>query len=263
MTAFNSATAHTAGTLAVIHIIKNKTFMKMKNIFFLAIFLPIMSFGQIDVSLKAITVIGVSFIEVDPDIVVLGMTANETENIRRESDLVITENQIKSFMKSIGQSENNFVIDRYVVNSNVLSSGNRIRLNKSYSIIIDEVSLLDTIITKCYELGMENAYIKYVDHSNMDSLQMELLKRSLQNAQQKALLMVEEFNLSLGPVLSINETYRIVNNQPYSFNFDDYELSEVVITGYGSNRSSSRTSSTLSLNKIQLSKSIIVKFGID
>ena len=59
----------------------------MKKYLLLLALLPLISFGQVT-NEKTITVIGISEMDIEPDIITLSMTVKETENIKKESDIV-------------------------------------------------------------------------------------------------------------------------------------------------------------------------------
>lgn len=57
------------------------------------------------------------------------------------------------------------------------------------------------------------------------------------------------------------ETFRMINNQTGSNHFNDYQLEEMVVVGYGM-QNKSRTGSSLSFQKIKLTKTVVVKYEI-
>jgi hypothetical protein len=235
----------------------------MKKYLLLLAILPLFCFGQVQNTDKLITVIGVSELEIEPDLISISMTARESENVKKESDLVIMEKKITNFLSTIGIKKENFILDKYSANTQPsLASGTKYKLNKTYKLIIPKASLLDTIVTKCFEFGMENLYVIKIDHSKIDSLRNDLLTRSLESAKEKAEIVTKTMGITLGKVSSINEAYQIVGNQANNYNNSFYNLEDIYVTGYGTTRSS-RTGSTLALEKLHLSKTVIVKYEIN
>lgn len=234
----------------------------MRKIVLLLALIPIISFGQIINNEKVITVIGIADKEIEPDWIQLGMTAKETENTKKESDMVKMENSILDFILSLGLDSNSFSIDRYSANTKYsYSPTSKFKLNKSYRLKIENTSLLDTIIAKCFESGMDNIYVNQIGHSKIDSIQNTVLHDALISAKTKANLIAKTMDINLGKVISVNESFRLINNQPGSYQFNDYQLEDVVIVGYGA-QSKARVGSSLSFQKIQLTKTVIVKYEI-
>lgn len=235
----------------------------MKKYLILIALIPLMIFGQTSNQDKLITVVGFADLEIEPDIIVLGMSAKETENSKKESSTVIMENNISQFLKSIGINPSNFTLDRFNANTQYsFTSATKFKLNKFYKITVDKVNLLDTIIVKCLEYGMDNIYVQRIDHSKIDSLQNVLLVSALKSAKNKAQIIADNINVKLGNASSVNESFKIVGNKNDYYNYlnNDFRLEDVVI-GYGY-KSKSRIGSTISIEKLNLSKTIIVKFEI-
>lgn len=236
----------------------------MRKYLILAALIPLISFGQVSNTDKLITVVGFSDMEIDPDIIVLGMSAKETENSKKESSTLKMENNIKQFLNSVGISPDHFSLDRYNANTQFnFSASTKFKLNKSYKIKINKVNLLDTVIVKCMEYGMDNIYVQRIDHSKVDSLQNVLLVNALTSAKDKAKIIANNMNVTLGKVSSVNETFRIVGNRNdyYNYTNNDYNLEDVAVVGYGGHQKS-RVGSTISIQKLYLSKTIIAKFEI-
>ncbi len=232
----------------------------MKKYLFLLALLPLISLGQTGND-KTITVIGISEMEIEPDIVTLTMSVKETESTKKESDIVNLENKIATFLTSLGIDRENFTVNRYSAREQV---GSKFRQDKSYSLTIPKPSLLDTIVTKCIEVGMDNLYVSKIDHLQIESLRNDLLSKALKAAKIKAEIIAKEMEISLGKALMVNESYRLVGENEDNYNNAFYALEEVVVTGFGSGRSGpARSSSSISLEKLHLSKTVIVKYGIN
>jgi uncharacterized protein YggE len=233
----------------------------MKNYLLLLVLFPLLTFGQVPNSEKSITVIGVSEMEIEPDLITISMSLQETENIKKESDIVTAENKFINFLTSIGVNKEKFVINRFSAREQL---GTKFKLSKVYKLTIQKTSLLDTIVSKCFELGMENVFVSNIDHSEIDMLRSELLNQALNSAKAKAEIISKNMNISLGKVLLVNETYRIVGERINNYDNNVFMLEDVVAVGYGSTKyNSTRTSSTINLQKLHLSKTVIVKFEIN
>ena len=232
-----------------------------KYLILTTLMMPLMLLGQATYNIESvITVVGVAELEVEPNIIVLGMSARETENSKKESSAVTMENNITQFLKSIGIKHDSFTVDKY--NTSTKYGSSKFRSNKSYQITIDKVSLLDTVVVKCMEYGMDNVYVQRVEHSEADSLQNILLVKAVESAKNKAKVIAENMNVTLGKVSGVNERFETVKARGdyYNHTSNDYKLEEVVVVAYGT--SNSRIGSTISAKKLAFSKTIIAKFEI-
>jgi uncharacterized protein YggE len=237
----------------------------MKKLLILATLIPIISFGQLSNNEKFITVIGIAEMEIEPNLITLSMTSNETESTKKESPSYLRESQIIKFITLLGIKRENFSVKRlYASEQFSLSSSTKFKQTKNYELTIPKASLLDTIVTKCFELGMDNISVYKLDHSKIDSLRNSLLPLALISAKSKAELIARNIGASLGKVINVNESYQLVNNRQDYYNDQAFLLNEVVWTGSTSGaRYNSRISNSISFEKIHLSKTIIVKFEIN
>jgi hypothetical protein len=189
------------------------------------------------------------------------MTVKETENTKKESDIVNLENKIVKFLASVGIDKGNFTVNRYSARE---QTGSKFKQDKSYSLIIPNPTLLDTIVAKCIEVGMDNLFVSKIDHSQIESLRNELLLKALNSAKTKAEIIAKEMGISLGKVSTVNESFKLVGERQDNYNNAFYSLEDVYVTGYGVSRSSSgRSSSTINIEKLHLSKTVIVKYEIN
>jgi len=163
-------------------------------------------------------------------------------------------------LTSLGIEKDNFTIDRFVARE---QSGTKFKQDKTYKLVITKASLLDTIVTKCFELGMENVYVSKIDHTQIESLRNELLSKALSSAKNKAEIIAKNMSITLGGVTMANESYKIAGDRINSYDNAFYSLEEVTLTGYTSGVSRSvRSGSTINLEKLHLSKTVIVKYEI-
>jgi uncharacterized protein len=234
----------------------------MREFILIITLIPLFAFGQINDGKNIITVIGTANTEIEPNWILLSMTAKETESTKKESEIVKMENSFLGFINSLGLDSNDFFIDRYSANSKIsYSSTSKLKMNKSYGLKIENIKLLDTIIIKCFDLGLDNIAINQIGHSNIDSIQNSVLKTALKSARIKADLIAKEMEINLGKVVSVDETFKMINNQSGSIDFNDYQLDNILSIGYGV-QAKSRIGSSLNFQKIQVSKTVIVKYEI-
>jgi uncharacterized protein YggE len=227
----------------------------MKNLILLLLFIPILISGQSATAENQIIVTGTSEMEIEPDWVELSMTDRETENTRKESDVVFMEKTILIYLTSIGIDTSCFSIIRYSANTKYnSSSGSKFQMNKSYLLRVNNLKYLDKIIEKCLDAGMDNVQIKGAGHSQIDSYRNQLLQDALKNAQDKAVIIAKAMGVNLGKVIFVEENYyppQIVNlGSEFYANAISYETRQ------------SRYSSSLGYQKIDLNKTVLVKFAI-
>ena len=222
--------------------------------------IPLISLGQLT-NEKTITVIGISEMDIEPDLITLSMTVRETENTKKESDIVNLENKIVKFLASIGIDKSNFTVNRYVAREQM---GSKFKQDKSYNLIIPKPQMLDTIVARCIEVGMDNLYISKIDHSQIEGLRNDLLAKALNAAKIKAEIIAKEMGISIGKLSMVNESYKIIGDRQDNYNNAFYTLDEVVVTGFGARGvTPARSSSTINLEKLHLSKTVIVKYEIN
>jgi uncharacterized protein YggE len=167
--------------------------------------------------------------------------------------MVNMENQIIQFLDKIGIDRKNFTIERLYF-AEPAGWSNKVRLEKNYQLIVDRPALLDTIIVQCMKLGMDNITIRQTRHSRIDSLQNVLLANAAANAKIKAALIAAGLNVKPGRVVEAYE-----NRQLYARTAENYAGDAIM---YGV-MAKERISSSLQVEKIHLTKSVIVKFAIE
>ena len=236
----------------------------MRKYILLLSLLPLFCFGQTSGSDKSFTVVGIAEMEIEPDLITISMTAKETENTKKESDMVSAENKLLNFITSLGIPKDNFSIDRFYAREQYTITGTtKFKQNKTYKLVIPKALLLDTIVAKCFEVGMGNVFISKIDNSKIDSFRDELLAKALISAKNKAEIIAKSTGTTLGNVILVNESYKIVGDRADSYDNGLYYLEEVNVTGYGvRGYNATRTSSTINLEKLHLSKTVIVKYEI-
>ena len=89
----------------------------MKKLLFILLLIPLITFGQNTNNDNIITVVGVADKEIEPDWVQLNMSAKDTEDTNKQSDVVKMENSILSFITSFEIDPKSFSIDRYSANT--------------------------------------------------------------------------------------------------------------------------------------------------
>jgi uncharacterized protein YggE len=189
----------------------------MKKLIALA-FVAFFSFGalaqQVDLR-KKITVSGVAESEVTPDIIYVSISLKEyfkDNNNKNRIDITTLENQLVRAVQQAGLPKENLTINSLSAyatrdkkkNPEFLSS-------KQYRLKVNDLNKYNDIIGTIDPKGIAYTNIESYDYSKIDRLKLELKVKALQQAKQKATLMVESIGDKLGSALDIQE----INNEIY------------------------------------------------
>ncbi|GEM_PF-5688959 len=230
----------------------------MKKLIFLLLLAPIALTAQNTDILPYIEVTGNAEDDVEPNKVVLSLSVSENENIKKESNTVAMENKISAFLKSIGTDPANFVVDKYNTNERyTIISGKNVTIKKYYKLTILNLSLLDTIITKCSEVGMDKISIFKIENTSIDSINNILLASAAKNARQKADAIASALGVSISNIQIVNANHFV---EPNIVNANNFKMEKMLFSS--EDAATGRTSSSLGLNKIHLNASVFIRFGI-
>jgi|GEM_PF-2880085 len=235
----------------------------MKKIMLICLLLPVMVLAQDKDAGRYISMTGTAELEVVPDRVVLRMSVNETERIRRESDVAVMEKNILVFLHNLGIGKESFTIEGIMAgNGYLFTQGSRYNLFKSYLLRLEKPELLDTIVRSCFDFGIESIRIEAMEHTKIDSLKNEVLVMALSAAHSKAMLAASTLGVSLGKVVTISEDDWVqspLGGEP-NMTFFSYRQSKIRA---GGDSWYSQGESTPGLNKITLSKSVLVRWEME
>lgn len=230
----------------------------MKKLIFLLLLAPIALTAQNTDILPYIEVTGNAEDDVEPNKVVLSLSVSENENIKKESNTVVMENKISAFLKSIGTDPANFVVDKYNTNERyTIISGKNVTIKKYYKLTILNLSLLDTIITKCSEVGMDKISIFKIENTSIDSINNILLASAAKNARQKADAIASALGVSISNIQIVNANHFV---EPNIVNANNFKMEKMLFSS--EDAATGRTSSSLGLNMIHLNASVFIRFGI-
>jgi uncharacterized protein YggE len=234
----------------------------MKKIIFVLLLMPVMVLAQEKNDGNYISMTGTAELEVVPDRIVLRMSMGETERTGKESDFTKMEQNVLAFLKQIGIKKESFTIEGMWAGSGFMfSRSSRYMLNKSYLLELEKPELLDTIMRRCFGFGIESIMILAREHTKIDSLKNEVLVMALAAARSKALLAASTLGVTLGKVIMVSEDYASdLNpggnpNQVFNPMFFSIHSEESKFRDEGN--------STPGLNKISLSKTVVVRWEIE
>ncbi len=179
----------------------------MKNLLIVLMINPLLLFSQ-SVS-NYIEVIGVAEKQIEPDRIELTITFNEKENVKKQSDFIKIENQLKNLMSTHSIPESNLIINQLFASSQYYSysekQSSKIRFSKVYKLIFDSSTSPDTLIFDLFEIGADNVNLSKLESDQLDNTRQMALKEALETARQKALLISNQMDVDLGTVIQIRE----------------------------------------------------------
>jgi uncharacterized protein YggE len=230
----------------------------MKKLIVLA-FVAFFSFSalaqQVDLR-KKITVSGLAESEITPDIIYVSISLKEyfkDNNSKNRIDITTLENQLVRAVQQAGLPKENLTINSLSAyatrdkkkNPEFLSS-------KQYRLKVNDLNRYNDIIGAIDPKGIAYTNIESYDYSKIDRLKMELKVKALQQAKQKATLMVESIGDKLGSALDIQE----INNEVYP---QAYRANTMMMKASSADAESS---AEIDFKQIKLSYTINVVFEI-
>jgi uncharacterized protein YggE len=230
----------------------------MKKLIVLA-FVAFFSFSalaqQVDLR-KKITVSGLAESEITPDIIYVSISLKEyfkDNNSKNRIDITTLENQLVRAVQQAGLPKENLTINSLSAyatrdkkkNPEFLSS-------KQYRLKVNDLNRYNDIIGAIDPKGIAYTNIESYDYSKIDRLKMELKVKALQQAKQKATLMVESIGDKLGSALDIQE----INNEVYP---QAYRANTMMMK---SSSADAESSAEIDFKQIKLSYTINVVFEI-
>lgn len=230
----------------------------MKKLIVLA-FVAFFSFSalaqQVDLR-KKITVSGLAESEITPDIIYVSISLKEyfkDNNSKNRIDITTLENQLVRAVQQAGLPKENLTINSLSAYSTRDKKKNPEFLSsKQYRLKVNDLNRYNDIIGAIDPKGIAYTNIESYDYSKIDRLKMELKVKALQQAKQKATLMVESIGDKLGSALDIQE----INNEVYP---QAYRANTMMMKASSADAESS---AEIDFKQIKLSYTINVVFEI-
>jgi len=177
-----------------------------------------------------IEVVGYAEKEVAPDIFYLNFTLSE--NNSKKSDIAVLERKIVEMLTSLGID-----IQKDLSVSDLSGSGwnwwrrtKNVYQNKSYSLRVTGIDLLNKACDKLDEIGYNDYYLGQVEYSKSDELTKEVQQQAVKQARTKAENLLAGEGKKVGELIWLKE--QTANNSYDRFmNYDDkaYESEAPVI----------------------------------
>jgi uncharacterized protein YggE len=190
----------------------------MKNLFTFLLLIPCLSLAQSD-SIRHIVVYGESNIEIEPDRIELTIIFTETENLRKENELQLKENELKSLIKTHNIGLDKLSVDYLAATSQInyyKTSSNKFMVSKTFKLQLDKIELVDTLIRELFEIGANSVTVSNLDSDKLEDVKLDAIKNALERANKKAEAMVANMGLGLGQIVQMTELIPSVDNNVYN-----------------------------------------------
>lgn len=146
---------------------------------------------------KYIEVTGTSEREITPDRIDLLMTIRESENVKKENELLQKEKQVLAAAARMGIAPADIAVDQIAAHRNgyYKTNSNRYQFSKAYRITLKHIARLDSLLMRLLDAGTDQVRITKLSHREMEKYKTEAVAEA--TARRRA----EEFACPLGLVL--------------------------------------------------------------
>lgn len=124
--------------------------------------------------------------------------------------------------------------------------------SKEYSLKVKDAKILSRVFVALEAIGISNTSIEKVAHSDFDAIVLEAKSKAVENAKQKAWILVKPLNQSIGNAIHITD---------YENNYMPYRADAMVLKVRGLNTASEEAApANIDFEKIKISASVNVTF---
>jgi len=238
--------------------IQNKN---MKQLILVLSLIPIITFGQLNNSLRFISVRGESEINIAPDRIELAITYSETENIKKDNELKQKESELKKLLQSFSIELKKLTIDNFDANryGYYKSSSKKVRMSKVFKLQVENIEKVDSLIIKLFETGANNVAVTNLQSDKLEETKLEATTIALDKATKKAEIMASHMNSAIGQILEISE----FRPQVQAVNYNDaFYMREKTVSAYGVNRIYDSDSDEIGIRMIRVRYVVDVKYEL-
>ena len=203
-----------------------------------------------------IEVKGKAELEIIPDMIYLKIVLSDKDNKDKQTLPEIEKKMIEK-LSEIGIDINRdlSLID-FASNLKSYWLKSNVTLTKQYQLVVHDAKTLQNIFFEFQKLGISNVSIERLDHSKIEQYRKDVKVSAIKAAKEKAELLAEALNQSIGKVLYIQEVDNTLQTYRASTN------SNVIIRGISSNSMVNSTSTEIEFEKIKVESTILVKFEL-
>lgn len=118
--------------------------------------------------------------------------------------------------------------------------------SKDYILKVADANLAGKVFSSLEELGITNASIDQVDHSDLEKIKNRMRSKSVENGLERALALTIPLNQKIGTAI------HIVEERGKGPDLDGRMLNEIVVTGYSKRAAASKEMPTIEFEKIEI-----------
>jgi uncharacterized protein YggE len=232
----------------------------MKNILFLISILLFIFAGckNKNTNFKSyIEVTGYAEQEIDPDIFYLNF--NLSENNSQKSKINALEKKIINALKSlnIDIQQDLSVTSMSGDNWYLWWRAKNVYQNKSYSLKVGDIDLLNKVCDKLDSIGYNNYYLGKIDYSKSEELKKEIQQQAVRQARTKAENLLAGEGKTIGELVYVQEQTATNDNYSNYRHIYDYNKSEIIYAPR-----EREMAPPVNFKKIKMTYNVIVRYSI-
>jgi len=174
-------------------------------------------FSQMIDTRKKIEVTGAAEQEITPDEIFIGISLQEyMTTTKKKVSIEDLEKQLQSAVIKSGIANTDFMINNISSYQNYWEKKKNpmFLASKQYILKVKDLSKLNTIISAVDPKGVASTQVSSYSHSKLETYKTDLKVKALQNAKEKANLLLNGIGEKLGGALDIREIYNENVSQP-------------------------------------------------
>ena len=214
-------------------------------------------FSQVKNDIKPfIEVIGTAETEIIPDEIYLNISVKERMEKGKKLTIDILENQLKGQLKIIGIPEKNLSISD--INAVLAKTGwwkEEVLSIANYTLKVNGADKLKTLFESFKKLKISDVNITKATHSSIIELRKKNRIKAIKIAKEKSDYLLSAIGEKTGKPIMINE---ISQNNQQNFTL----ANQINVSGYGISKLRGFKNEIVQFEKIKISSSIYIKFGI-
>ena len=181
----------------------------MRNLIFLFFLIPFLAFAQYEHT-RTVTVYGEASREEGPDEIHLSFSFSENEKVKTDTDYewVEKERKLLELMQEFGMETSQLNINQLDANKLFHTPNNnpsRLRISKNYKLVNRDMTRTTDLIMRLYTIGAESVTITDIKFTDTEKIKKEITAAAAKNAREKAIILADSGNETLGKILSIKE----------------------------------------------------------
>ena len=213
-----------------------------------------------------IEVTGKAELEISPNMIYLKIVLSDKNNKNKET-LPEIERKMINKLTGIGIDINKDLslidfasnLKAYLLKTNVI-------LTKQYQLIVRDAKTLEKVFFEFQELGISNASIEKLEHSEIEQFRKEVKQSAVKAAKEKAELLATALNQSIGKAIYIQEADNL-NRNTFSNTLQGrvagVSSSNVMIRGISSNSPSEPMETDIEFEKIKIESTFLIRFALE